>query len=173
MKIRGSSTGGYTLIEMVVVAVLLAILAAFSFKAIILSSETYTITVRDYLELFKEGFPAMEKMTRELRETNPARISIAAGWVAFTKAAGHDTPQDSSLSVIFTQSGDIIERRSGAGNHRLTGNVVSGSFTATMNAQSVVTLSFTLEGDRGQIPFRSAVHPRQRPTPIPTPTPVS
>lgn len=162
---------GYTLIEMVVVMVLIAILAGFSIQAIILSTETYTITVREYLELFKEGYLAMDRMVREIRETRPEWITIAGGSISFTKPADHETPHDPSLAVTFAQSGNVIERQTASGTFQLTGNVAAGSFIANMNEQSAVTLSFTLSGANSQIPLRSAVYPRQGPTPIPTPTP--
>lgn len=162
---------GYTLIEMVVVMVLIAILAGFSIQAIILSTETYITATRDYLELFREGYMAMEKMTREIRETDPADINITTGSIAFTKPANHETPHDPSLAVTFAQNGSVIERQTASGTYQLTGNVEAGSFIASMNEQSAVTLSFTLSGKNSQIPLRSAVYPRQVPTPIPIPTP--
>ncbi len=160
---------GYTLIEIVVVIVLLAILAGFSIQAIILSSETYTLTVREYLELFKEGYLAMDRMVREIRETHPGAITIAPGTISFTKRS--DTPQDPSLEITFLQNGSYIQRQTAAGTYQLTGNVDTDSFTANMNEQSVVTLSFTVSGTESQIPLRSAVYPRLQPTPIPTPAP--
>ena len=163
----GRNTPGYTLIELVVVTVLIAILAGFALQAIILSTETYTLVVREYLEMFKEGYSAMDRMTRELRETNPESIIILPGSISFTKFTV--TPHDPSLEITFLQSGNYIQRQTDAGTHPLTANVAPDSFAASMNEQSVVTLTFTLEGEGSQIPFRSAARPRLEATPTPVP----
>ena len=170
MNLRQTARG-YTLIELVMVVVLLAILAIFSLQAIVLSVSAYTLSVREYLELFREGYMAMDRMTQEIRETSPRMVTIATGSVTITKPPGHVTPEDSSLIVTFSQSGDVIRRETTAGIFPLTGNVAAGSFTATMTEQSAVVLSFTLSGEGGDIPFRSAAFPRLKPTPTPAPTP--
>jgi prepilin-type N-terminal cleavage/methylation domain-containing protein len=170
---RADTLRGYTLIEIVVVLVLIAILAGFSLQAIILAINSYTITVREHLELFKEGYLAMDRMTRELRETYPEMVTITTGSVSFTKPAGHGTPNDPSLAVTFAQSGDVIQRQTAAGIYPLTGNVAANSFTASMTEESAVVLYFALSGEGGEIPVRSAAYPRLRPSPTPAPTPAS
>ncbi len=152
---------GYTLIEMVVVIVLVIILATFSIQALIMSMETYTTATRDYLELFKEAQLAMEKMTREIRETHPTGIAITTGSIAFTKQTGHDTPEDPNLAVTFVQSGDVIRRQTGAGNYILAEDVEALSFVPSQDANNVVTLSFTMSRGSTEIPVRTAVLPRQ------------
>ncbi len=166
----GNKTGGYTLIEMVVVVVLIAILAGFSLQALVLSSDTYIVAVREYLELFREGYLAMDRMCRELRETHPESISIGLESIAFTKRA--ETPRDPSLEIRFFQRGDQILRESAAGEYALVERAVPGSFNASMNEQSVVTLSFSVKSHDVQaavIPIRSAAFPRLKPSPTPDP----
>ena len=162
---------GYTIIEMVMVIILVALLAAFSMQAIIMATGTYTTATRDYLELYQEGKLAMEKMVREIRDTVPTWITITTGSVSFTKYIDHGTPHDASLAIQFLQNGDTIERQSGAGSFTLTDNIETGSFIATQDSNGVVTLAFTISRGNTQIPLRTAVWPRQLPTPIPQPTP--
>ncbi|MFH1039073.1 MAG: type II secretion system protein [PVC group bacterium] len=152
---------GYTIIEMVVVIILVTLLAAFSIQAVIMSMETYITAARDYLELFKEAQLAMEKMTREIRETDPDSIIVTTGSIAFTKDTDHETPNDPSLAVTFAQSGDVIQRQTGAGNFILVEDVEAASFVANQDENNVVTLSFTVSRGSTNIPVRTAVLPRQ------------
>ncbi len=174
--IENNSNYGYTIIELVMVVVLVALLAAFSMQAIIMATGTYTTATRDYLELYQEGKLAMEKMVRELRDTVPSWITITTGSISFTKYPEHDTPRDSSLSIQFQQSGDTIQRQSGAGGFTLADNIEAGSFTVNQDSNGVVTLYFIVSRGNTEIPLQTAVWPRQMPTPtplaLPTPTPI-
>ena len=172
--IKNNSRCGYTIIELVMVIVLVTLLAAFSMQAIIMATGTYTTATRNYLELYQEGKLAMEKMVREIRETNPSSITITTNSISFTKKTDHYTPQDSSLAIQFQQSGNTIERLSGAGVFTLVDNIETGTFTPNQDINGVVTLSFTIARGDTNIPLRTAAYPRQIPTPIPpqpTPTP--
>jgi prepilin-type N-terminal cleavage/methylation domain-containing protein len=160
---------GYTIIEMVMVIVLISILAAFSMQAIIMATGTYTTATRDYLELYQEGKLAMEKMVREIRDTNPGRIAIGTNSISFTKH--HITPKDNSFAIQFAQSGNTIERQSGAGDFVLVENVAAGSFSPSTDSNDVVTLYFTVSRENTNLPLRTAVYPLLKPTPAPTPTP--
>jgi len=166
---KNNSFGGYTIIEIVMVIVLIALLAAFSMQAIIMATGTYTTATRDYLELYQEGKLAMEKMVREIRDTNPGRIIIGANSISFTKH--HITPKDNSLAIQFAQSGNTIERQSAAGDFVLVENVAAGSFSPAKDSNDVVTLSFTISRGGTNIPLRTAVYPLLQPTPTPTPSP--
>lgn len=164
MKFFASHTGhagGYTIIELSMVVILVALLAAFSFQAIIMATDTYITATQEYLEIFQEGKTAIEKMAREIKETDPGSISIGSGNISFTKDTDHVTPQDSSLTVTFQQSGNIIERQTGAGDFTLTENVEAGSFSASIDSNDVVTIYFTVSKGSGLINLRTAVLPRQ------------
>ena len=167
---------GYTIIELVMVIILVTILAGASMQAIIMATGTYTTATRDYLELYQEGKLAMEKMVREIRDTNPDRIAIGTNSISFTKH--HITPKDNSFAIQFAQSGNTIERQSGAGDFVLVENVAAESFSPSKDSNDVVTLSFTLSRGNTNMPLRTAVYPLLKPTPtpgggfIPTPTPV-
>lgn len=160
-RVTNNFNQGYTIIEIVMVTVLVALLAAFSMQAIIMATGTYTTATKNYLELYQEGKLALEKITREIRDTNPGGIIITADSISFTKQTDHDTPRDSSLSIQFRQVGNTIERQSGAGNHVMVENVATGSFSASQDANNVVTLTFSLAKEDTNIPLRTAVYPRQ------------
>ncbi|MEA1928191.1 MAG: prepilin-type N-terminal cleavage/methylation domain-containing protein [Candidatus Auribacterota bacterium] len=159
--IKNNPSYGYTIIEMVMVIILVALLAAFSMQAIIMATGTYTTATRNYLELYQEGKLAMEKMVREIRDTDPSGITITTGSVTFTKQTDHDTPRDNSLAIQFQQSGNTIERQSGAGTFTLVDNIETSSFAANQDIKGVVTLSFIISRGDTQIPLRTAVYPRQ------------
>ena len=160
---------GYTIIELVKVIILVTILAGASMQAIIMATGTYTTATRDYLELYQEGKLAMEKMVREIRDTNPDRIAIGTNSISFTKH--HITPKDNSFAIQFAQSGNTIERQSGAGDFVLVENVAAESFSPSKDSNDVVTLSFTLSRGNTNMPLRTAVYPLLKPTPTPAPTP--
>jgi len=175
-KQKKDSAGGYSLIEIVLVVVIITILAGFSFQALLSSVSLYAIAARDYLIAQQEGKIAMEKMVREIREAVPSNIVITSGSIQVTKRTGHGTPLDSNLAVTFVQgnSETKIVRQSAAGNFTLANNVVEDSFSANMDNNDVVTINFAIEAGENQYPLRTAVWPRQVPTPIggiPTPTP--
>jgi len=157
---RCRSSDGYTIIETTVVIVLVALLAAFSFQAIIMATDTYLTATQEYLEIFQEGKTALEKMAREIKETDPGSVGFASGSVSFTKHTDHDTPEDSSLDVTFKQVGNTIERQTAAGDFTLTENVAGGSFSAAIDGNNVVTLNFTVAKGSGVINLRTAVLPR-------------
>ena len=160
---------GYTIIELVMVIILVTILAGASMQAIIMATGTYTTATRDYLELYQEGKLAMEKMVREIRDTNPGRVIIGTNSISFTKH--HITPKDNSFAIQFAQSGNTIERQSGAGDFVLVENVAFESFSTSKDSNDVVNLSFTLSRGNTNMPLRTAVYPLLKPTPTPAPTP--
>ena len=60
-------TAGFTLFETIVVIILIGILAGASLQGLVLGTRNYIVATRDYLELFREGKTAMERMVREIR----------------------------------------------------------------------------------------------------------
>ena len=155
-----SKIRGHTLIELGVVVVLMVGLAGMAFLGVLRSIDIYSNSTENYLEIFQEGKIALEKMLRELRETNPDSVTTGSGTLSFTKKTGHGTPEDSSLSVSFSLSGDIIERSSSAGTFGLVDNV--SAFTTTQDAGTdVVTVNLTLSKGGNTVRLRSAVLPRQ------------
>jgi prepilin-type N-terminal cleavage/methylation domain-containing protein len=169
-QIKINSHFGYTIIELVMVIVLVTILAAASMQAIIMATGTYTLATRDYLELYQEGKLAMEKMSRELRDTIPSGITITSDSISFTKPTNHHTPHDSFLEIQLLQNGNTIERKSGSGTFTMAENIATSSFAPSQDINGVVSLAFTISRGDTSIPLRTAVYPRQpQPTPIPVP----
>ena len=173
-----SSGEGFSLIEIVLVIVIITILAGAAFQALISSVSLYATAARDYLIAQQEGKIAMEKMVREIREASPNDILINTGSIQITKRIRHGTPLDPNLVVTFVQANNstTIVRQTAAGNYTLADNIVEDSFSANMDGNDVVTINFTIEAGENQYPLRTAVWPRQGPTPtpivgIPTPTP--
>ncbi len=155
-------TPGFTLIEMVLVIVLVAILAAASLQAIVSGTSTYITSARNYLEVFREGKTAMERMVREIREAHPDNVVIAdepAGY-ALTLNKKHPTLMDPSLQVTFKQEGDSLERRSPAGTFILARNIKPGTF-APEKEGDLVTLRFTVKRGNTEIKLQTSVLPRQ------------
>ena len=100
----------------------------------------------------------MEKMIREIRETNPVSIAVGAGTISFTKHTG--TPEDSNLTVSFSKSDSKIVRNTTAGTFDLVDNITI--FNPTQDAGTgVVTIDYTLSKENTAIHMRTAVWPRQ------------
>ncbi len=167
-KARSRAGPGHTLIELVVVMVLITILAGAAFFGIIRAVDLYTMTTRDYLEVFQEGKIALEKIVRELRETTPGNVSVGSESIVVTKKSGHTTEADTSLAISFFKSGDSLQRSSSAGSFDLAENVAI--FSPSKNADTgVVTIDLTLTKGSNTVRLRTAALPRQKPSPIPTP----
>ena len=167
-RVISRSGPGHTLIELVVVMVLITILTGAAFFGIIRAIDLYTMTTRDYLEVFQEGKIALEKIVRELRETTPGNVTVAAESIDLTKKTGHTTEADNSLAITFYKSGDKLQRSSSAGTFDLVENVAI--FNPTRNeATGVVTVDLTLSKGGNTVRLRTAALPRQRPSPTPAP----
>ena len=162
-KQKNDSAGGYSLIEIVLVIVVITILAGSAFQALLSSVSLYTTAAREYLIAQQEGKIALEKMVREIREAGPNDILIATGSIQITKRPGHGTPLDPNLVVTFVQANNstTIVRQTAAGNYTLADNIVEDSFSANMDGNDVVTINFAIEAGENQYPLRTATWPRQ------------
>lgn len=157
---KKSDSTGHSLIELIVVMVLMAILAAVAFLGILRSIDIYNDSTRNYISVFAEGKVALEKMIREIRETIPGNPTIVSGdSVTFTKFTGHDTPEDGSLDVTFSLSDDKIQRTTASGTYTLVENV--SEFNPSVDGNNVVTIDFTLSKGGNSVRLRSALYPRQ------------
>lgn len=157
------SNGGFSLIELILVIVVMAVLAGFAFQAILGAVSIYITSSREYLMVHQEGKIAMEKMVREIRETSPSNLVVGTGSISFTKHTDHGTPLDPNLAVTFIQSGEenTIKRQTAAGNYILAGNILENSFTTVIDGNDVVTISFTVYDGDNEYLIRTSVWPRQ------------
>ena len=151
-------TAGFTLFETIVVIILIGILAGASLQGLVLGTRNYIVATRDYLELFREGKTAMERMVREIRHCKPVNVTFPAGGINIVKEL--DTPEDPLLSVLFFQDGSRIKRQSGGVGYTLVEYVKTGSFSSSTDANGVVTLGFTLKRGNTEIQLQTCVFPR-------------
>ena len=153
-------TAGFTLIELVLVIVLIGILAGASLQGIVLGTRNYIVAVRNYLELFREGKTAMERMVREIRHCHPDDIDVSvSGRIDIVKQIA--TPEDDlSMAVSFVQSGNQITRQSSAGSFTLAEYIKADSFSSSMDANNVVALGFILQRGDTEIKLQTNVFPR-------------
>ncbi len=158
---QSATSGGHTLLELVIVTVLIAILAGVSYFGIFRSVELYTSTTRDHTEIIGEAQIALEKISREIRETAPENIILESESIALVKRTGHGTEGDPSPEVSFTREGSTVRRSSAAGTFDLLGNVTA--FTPSRDeASGVVTIDLTLARGDNVINLRTAAAPRQK-----------
>lgn len=161
---RYRRSSGHTLIELVVVMLLIAILAGMAFLGMLRSINLYSTTTRDYLGLFQEGRIALEKIIREIRECSPEEITIGTGSIGIEKKEGHGTIADGSRIVNFVKNSDLLQRVSSAGTFTLAENI--SIFEAFQDENTrVVTVGLTLARGDNTVRLRTAVLPRQNPTP--------
>ena len=156
---KTSPDRGYTLIEFILVIVLIGILAGFAFLGLFHAIDVYNTSSRNYLELFQGAKVALDKMARELRESNPATVVITTGEITFARHTG--TPKDPSLTVTFSQEGNNITRTTTQGGYLLLDNVKANSFLPSKDVNDVVTLPFTVTSENTEINLRTSILPRQ------------
>jgi prepilin-type N-terminal cleavage/methylation domain-containing protein len=157
---------GHTLLELVIVMVLVAILAGIAFFGVFRSVELYTTTTRDYIDVVGETTIALEKISREIRETTPGNVTLGDGSIALRKRAGHATEEDGSLEVTFIQSGTMVRRSSAAGTFDLIDNVTGFNPSWDEETRAVI-ISLTVSRGDNVVQLRTAAAPRQKPSPTP------
>lgn len=150
--------GGYSLIEAAAVIVLMAIIAGLSLQAVISCTELFFTSTRDYLEVCQESRTAIEKIVREIRESNYNKVTFGSQTeIILDKKPGHGTPLDADVEdVRFYLSGEELRRESDAGTYVLADRV--SSFSASTDANNVITIDLTA-GE--SIHLRTAVWTRQ------------
>ncbi len=150
--------GGYSLIEAAAVIVLMAIIAGLSLQAVISCTELFFTSTRDYLEVCQESRTAIEKIVREIRESNYNKVTFGSQTeIILDKKPGHGTPLDADVDdVRFYLSGDELRRESDAGTYVLADRI--SSFSASTDDHNVITIDLTA-GE--SVHLRTAVWTRQ------------
>jgi prepilin-type N-terminal cleavage/methylation domain-containing protein len=163
---KSAAVRGHTLLELLIVMVLVAILAGISYFGIFRSIELYTKTTRDHIDLVGETTIALEKISREIRETTPCNVTLGNESITLMKRSGHATEEDGSLGVSFSKSGLTVQRISSAGTFDLVDNVTG--FEPSWDEQTrAVIIDLTLARGENVVRLRTAAAPRQKPSPAP------
>jgi prepilin-type N-terminal cleavage/methylation domain-containing protein len=151
---------GFTLIEIVVVIVILAIASAIASKYLVDSLRIYAMTVNQKT-LFDEGKLALERMCKDIRDAN-AITGTTASSVTFVRT--HATVQDGAGEAItFRWNGGTnpLEKVKAGIGYAMASNVSAFNVTNTTNEiQLQLTLSLT-SGEN--VTLQTRVYPKNLP----------
>jgi prepilin-type N-terminal cleavage/methylation domain-containing protein len=162
--------GGFTLIEIIVVIVILSIVSAITIKFLVDSMRIYTMTVNQKT-LFDEGKLALERMCRDIRDANTITTPASGGsgnTITFTRTNATGAGQDLAGDTITYRlnSGAIQrEKASYALPYPILASNVS-SFTVTHGAagNEEITLLLTLSLGSGEtMTLQTKVYPKNFP----------
>jgi len=154
--------GGFTLIEMVMVIVILSIISVISIYFLINSAKIYTLTINQK-SLFDEGRLALERMCRDIRDasniTSPAGGGSGSS-ITFTRT--NATAQDSaSETITFQLTGSNLQKvkTSPSATSTLAANV--STFTVTRGVSNEITLQLLLSLGTGEnMTLQTKVYPK-------------
>ena len=158
---------GFTLIEIVVVIVILAMASAIMIYFLINSLKVYTMTVNQKT-LYDEGKLALERMVRDIRDARSITTPAAGGsgnTIVFQRT--NATAQDGlNETLTFRLTGTTLEKvkTSPVATSPLASNVSSFTVTrgaAATNNENEITLSLTLSSGSGEnVILQTEVYPR-------------
>lgn len=158
--------GGFTLIEIIVVIVILSIISAITINFLINSMRIYTMTVNQKV-LFDEGKLALERMCRDIRDarsiSSPTSGS-SGNSITFirTNPTAHDI---SGETITFQLTGSTLEKvkSSPSTTSALASNV--SSFTITRGATNdEITILLSLSLSSGEnVTLQTKVYPKNLP----------
>ncbi len=156
--------GGFTLIEIVVVIVILSIASAIMIYFLLNSLKAYTMTVNQKT-LFDEGKLAFERMVRDIRDARSITTPAAGGSgnaIVFQRT--HPTAYDGTNETItFRLTGTTLEKvkTSPAATSPLASNVSSFTVTRGVGGNDEITLLLTLSlGSGEQATLQTKVYPK-------------
>jgi prepilin-type N-terminal cleavage/methylation domain-containing protein len=151
---------GFTLIEIIIVIVILAIASAITIKFLVDSLRIYNMTVNQKT-LFDEGKLALERMCRDIRDANAISGTTAS---SITFVRNNATAQDAaSETITFRWSGGTnpLEKVKGGIGYAMASNV--NAFTVT-NATNEIQLQLTLRLASGEnVTLQTKVYPKNLP----------
>jgi prepilin-type N-terminal cleavage/methylation domain-containing protein len=174
---------GFTLIEIIVVIVILAIVSAITIKFLVDSLRIYTMTVNQKT-LFDEGKLALERMCRDIRD---ARIistptpGNSGNLITFTRTNGTgSTATDPVLDhageiITFQWDGiardPLVKVKQNPVNpttvllaENVTGFTVTCGVVGTADANQMITLALTLSLTSGEnVSLQTIVYPKNLP----------
>jgi prepilin-type N-terminal cleavage/methylation domain-containing protein len=157
---RGEGWGGdrgFTLIEMIVVIVILAIVSAISIKFLVDSLRVYTMTVNQK-SLFDEGKLALEQMCRGIRDANSI-TGVTASSITFVRdnATAYDTVGE---TIIYQLNAGVLQKvkASPVATSTMARNVTTFAVT---NATNEIQLQLTLQLTTGEnVTLQTKVYPK-------------
>ena len=148
---------GFTLIEIIIVIVILAIAAGITIKFLIDSMQIYTMAVNQKT-LFDEGKLALERMCRDIRDASSIS-GVTASSITFVR--NNATAQDAAGETItFRWNGGTnpLEKVKAGTGYPMASNVTG--FTVT-NATNEIQLQLTLQLTSGEnVTFQTKVYPK-------------
>jgi prepilin-type N-terminal cleavage/methylation domain-containing protein len=155
--------GGFTLIEIIIVIIILSIVSGISIKFLVDSLRVYTMTVNQKT-LFDEGKLALERMCRDVRDARTITSPSGGGsgnLITFTRA--NATAQDiANESITFRLTGSILEKvkASPSVTSAMANNV--SVFTITRGATTdEITIGLTLSLTSGEhVTLQTKVYPK-------------
>ncbi len=158
---RGNRQAGFTYIELVMVIVLLAIIAAAGAQMMGRGFQVY-ITGRNVAESDWQGRVALERMTREIRSIRaPADIvTMAAADLKFTDVDGNSIEYVLSSSDLMRNTQSLATGISGLSFTYLDKN---GAVTATAAQVYYIVVGFTATQGTLSKSFQTTVSPRNFP----------
>ena len=148
---------GFTLIEIIVVIVILAIVSAITIKFLVDSLRIYTMTVNQKT-LFDEGKLALEKMCRGIRDARSI-TGVTASSITFVidDATAYDIAGE---TIIFQLNAGILQKvkASPASTSTMASNVTAFAVT---NATNEILLTLTLQLTSGEnVTLQTKVYPK-------------
>ncbi len=158
------SSRGFTLIEIIIVIVILAIVSAITIKFVVDSMRIYTMTVNQKI-LFDEGKLALERMCRDIRDgrgiTSPAS-GASGSLITFTRT--NPTAQDIvDETITFQLNGTTLEKvkTSPADTRSLAANVSTFTVTRGAAGNDEITLLLALSLGTGEnVTLQTKVYPK-------------
>jgi prepilin-type N-terminal cleavage/methylation domain-containing protein len=166
------SQKGFTLIEIIIVIIILAIVAGISIKFLVDGMRVYTMTVNQKT-LFDEGKLALERMCRDIRDAQSISVPVAGGsGNVITFIRNNATAQDGASETITFQrnaGNSTLEKvkTAPAATSRMADNVTTFTVTrgaAATNNLNEITLVLNLLLATGEnVILQTRVYPKNLP----------
>jgi len=155
---------GFTLIEIVVVIVILAMASAIMIYFLINSLKVYTMTVNQKT-LFDEGKLALERMVRDIQDARSITTPAAGGSGNAIVFQRHNATAQDGLdeNLTFQLTGTTLEKvkTSPAATSPLASNVSSFTVSRGAGGNDEITLLITLSLGSGEnVTLQTKVYPK-------------
>jgi prepilin-type N-terminal cleavage/methylation domain-containing protein len=162
------SSKGFTLIEVIVVIVILAIVSGITIKFLVDSMRVYTMTV-DQKTLLDEAKLALERMCRDIRD-GQSITSVTPGppgSITFTRT--HSTATDNATnSITFwqntTPNPDTLEKiNNSTGTNGILASNINSFTVANATNEIQLQLTFNIPATGANVTLQTKVYIKNRP----------